>query len=135
MLFERQDGSRLARSADTSFRITCRVASDALFLPKSTNMGLPAHVSTGDKYNFEEDLERSQGQSIGLQGSNNIWVIAVLISPSSLRPRRSEDSDKGDLYLSTLYAMLLRLSRPLGITLVQGGPWLQLGRQGGSGSS
>ncbi|CAO1630246.1 unnamed protein product [Parajaminaea phylloscopi] len=31
-----------------------KVANDAIFLPKSTNMGLPAYVSTGEKYNYED---------------------------------------------------------------------------------
>lgn len=33
------------------------VANDALYLPKSTNMGLPAWMSTGEKYNYEDEDE------------------------------------------------------------------------------
>ncbi|CAO1618094.1 unnamed protein product [Sympodiomycopsis kandeliae] len=38
-------------------RIERQVANDAQYLPRSTNMGLPNHISTGVKYNFEENSD------------------------------------------------------------------------------
>lgn len=47
-----------------------QVANDAQYLPKSTNMNLPNHISTGVKYNFEEGEDDSGSGTTAMGNAN-----------------------------------------------------------------